>query len=90
MQEDFLYSQYCIGLSDISPQNHRNMAGTTNLQKKIKFSRKKYMFSILKLKNSYTHWIFFFRDRQKFQAALKLLENIPEYTIENKIKSNKY
>jgi hypothetical protein len=26
------------------------------------------------------------RDRQKFQAAPQLLENIPEYTKENKIK----
>jgi hypothetical protein len=29
------YSKYCIGLSDGSTQNHRNMAGTTNLQKKM-------------------------------------------------------
>jgi hypothetical protein len=30
---------------------------------------------------------FFPRDRQKFQAASQLFENIPEYTKENKIKS---
>jgi hypothetical protein len=29
----------------------------------------------------------FYRSRQKFQAAPQLLENIPEYTKENKIKS---
>jgi hypothetical protein len=29
----------------------------------------------------------FSRDRQKFQAAIQLLENIPEYTKEKKIKS---
>jgi hypothetical protein len=30
---------------------------------------------------------FFSQDRQKFQAAPQLLENIPEYTKKNKIKS---
>jgi hypothetical protein len=50
------------------------------------------MFSILKLKrakNSYVGYPtdFFSWDRQKFQAAPQLLENIPEYTKENKIKS---
>jgi hypothetical protein len=69
------------------------MTGTTNIiQRKIKFSPKKYMFSILKLKGpkirmGATHTDFFSRDRQNFQAALKLLENIPEHTKENKIKA---
>jgi hypothetical protein len=50
------------------------------------------MFRILKLKrakNSYGGYPtdFFSRARQKFQAAPKLLENIPKYTKENKIKS---
>jgi hypothetical protein len=50
------------------------------------------MFSILKLKKakySYEGYPtdFFSRDRQKFRAAPQLLENIPEYTKENEIKS---
>jgi hypothetical protein len=40
MQEDFLL-KYCRGLFDGSTQNVRNMAETTNLQKKLKFLQKK-------------------------------------------------
>jgi hypothetical protein len=35
-----------------------------------------------------TQRIFFSRDRQKLQAAPQLLENIPEYTKENKLNQN--
>jgi hypothetical protein len=71
--------------TDGSTQNHRNMAGTTNLQKERKFSQKKYMFSILKLKkakNLYGGYPtdFFSRERQKFLAATQLLKNLSEYT----------
>jgi hypothetical protein len=34
--------------------------------------------------------LIFSRDRQKFQAAPQLVENIPEYTKENKINTNLY
>jgi hypothetical protein len=47
------------------------------------------MFSILNLKrgkNSFPTDVFS-RDQKKFQAAPQLLDNIPEYTKENKIKS---
>jgi hypothetical protein len=72
------------------------MAGTTNLQKKNEnFPKKKYMFSISKLKrakNLYGGYpiVFFSKDRQKFQAAPQLLENtiksklILIYTVLNK------
>jgi hypothetical protein len=61
-------------------------------KKNKNFAKKKYMFSILKLKrtkHSYGGYPtdFFSRDRQKFQAAPQLLKNIPDYTKENKIKS---
>jgi hypothetical protein len=53
------------------------------------------MFSILKLKRAKNlcedySTAFFSRDRQKFQAAPQLVENIPEYTKENKINTNLY
>jgi hypothetical protein len=63
------------------------------IYKKMKvFPKKKYMFSILKLKNaknSYGGYPIdnFLPDWQKFQAAPQLLENILEYNKENKIKS---
>jgi hypothetical protein len=83
------YSQYCIGLSDDSTQNHRNMVGTTNLQKKMKIGPKKaYMFSILKLKrpkNSHGGYRIFSPGTTKISSFPNLLENIPEYTKENKI-----
>jgi hypothetical protein len=85
MLQDFLFT--------LLHNTYRNMAGTTNLQKKnANFPKKKYMFGILKLKranNSYGGYPtdFFPRDRQKFQAASQLLENIPDYTKQNKIKS---
>jgi hypothetical protein len=58
----------------------------------MKIFPKKYMFSILKLKkakNSYggNPTDFFSRYRQKLQPAPQLLENIQEFTKENKIKS---
>jgi hypothetical protein len=50
------------------------------------------MFSILKLKkakHSYGGYStdLFSRDRQQFLSCSQLLENIPEYPLENKIKS---
>jgi hypothetical protein len=78
IQEDFLF----IILSDGSTQNHRNMAGKTNLQKKLKFPQKKYNIYYFKTEKGQKFvWgqrIIFSRDRQKFQAAPQLLENIPK------------
>jgi hypothetical protein len=50
------------------------------------------MFSILKLKRAKSSYVgyptdFFSRDRQIFPDVPRLLENIPKYTKENKIKS---
>jgi hypothetical protein len=62
------------------------MAETTNLQKNDNFPKKKYMFSILKLKkakNSYEGYPtdFFSQNRQKFPTSRK-------YTRINKRKQN--
>jgi hypothetical protein len=74
-------------LSDATAQIHRNMARTTNLQKNKKFPKKKFMFSILKLKRA-KNSDFFSRDRPKFQVAPQLLENTTEYTRIYKKKQN--
>jgi hypothetical protein len=52
------------------------------------------MFSIFKLKRAKDLYggypTDFSRDRQKFQVAPQLLENIPQYTKDNKIYTNLY
>jgi hypothetical protein len=88
------YSQYCIGVSNVLAQNHKNIAGTTNLQKKKKKIQKKVCLKFFKTeKNKKIYGSYttdFFPGPTKIQKILLLEKELKRTKVMRMKNKNKF